>query len=441
MGRRRKGEPPRYRFHKQSGQAVVSLPRGDGTYHDVLLGPFDTPESRLEYARVIAEWEANGRQMLCRKGGATGLSLNEVILAYWQHAEGYYRHPDGTPTSEADNIRLALRPLKRLYGHTSAADFDSLALEALREEMVRAGHCRNRVNKDVSRVRRLFKWAAARKLVPLSVHESLATVEGLRAGRSAARETAPVRPVAEEVVEATLPFMRPQVAAMVKLQQLSGMRPGEVVAMRGMDLEMSGKVWAYRPGSDAGPHGKHKTAYRGQSRVVLLGPKAQVLLKPWLRLNLQEYLFQPRESAAQYRAELRRARKTPLTPSQARRRPKKDPKRSPGDRYRVSSYDHAVMSACDAAFPPPEPLARRPGETMKGWLARIGPEGWAEVRKWRKAHRWRPNMLRHAKATQIRREVGLDAARAVLGHRSPQVTEVYAELDAAQAAEVMERLG
>src|SRR5262245_32601021 len=59
MGRRRKGEPPRYRLHKHSGQAVVSLPRGDGTYRDVLLGPYDTPESRLEYARVIAEWEAN----------------------------------------------------------------------------------------------------------------------------------------------------------------------------------------------------------------------------------------------------------------------------------------------------------------------------------------------------------------------------------------------
>jgi hypothetical protein len=32
MGRRRKGSPPSYRLHKQSGQAVVSLPRGDGTY-------------------------------------------------------------------------------------------------------------------------------------------------------------------------------------------------------------------------------------------------------------------------------------------------------------------------------------------------------------------------------------------------------------------------
>jgi hypothetical protein len=219
------------------------------------------------------------------------------------------------------------------------------------------------------------------------------------------------------------------------------MRPGEVTVMRGLDLEMTGKVWAYRPGSDAGPHGKHKTAYRGQSRVILLGPRAQEVLRPWLRLNLQEYLFQPREAMAQYRAELRRKRKTPVTPGQAKRRPKKNPRRTAGDRYRVSSYDHAVMDACDTAFPPPEPLARREGETKKGWLARIGAEGWAEVQRWRKAHRWHPNQLRHAKATELRREFGLDATRAVLGHRSPQVTEVYAELDLNRAAEVMERLG
>jgi hypothetical protein len=54
---------------------------------------------------------------------------------------------------------------------------------------------------------------------------------------------------------------------------------------------------------------------------------------------------------------------------------------------------------------------------------------------------WHPHQLRHTKATEIRRAVGLDAARAVLGHRSPAVTEVYAELDQTKAAEVMERLG
>jgi integrase len=426
---------PKYRRHKPSGQAVVTL-----SEHDHYLGKYDTPESHAEYDRLIAEWLANGRQAP-RKAKAANLTVNEVMLAYWQHAEEYYRHPDGSSTSEADNLRLALRPLRRLYGHTAAADFDSLALEALRDEMIREGHCRNRVNKDVSRVRRLFRWAAAKKLVPLSVHESLGTVEGLRAGRSAARETDPVKPVAEAVVEATLPHMRPQVGAMVRLQLLTGMRPGEVVVMRGMDLETTGKVWTYRPGSDQGPHGKHKTAYRGQTRVILLGPRAQEVLRPWLRLNLQEYLFQPREAMAQYRAELRRDRKTPLTPSQAARRPKRNPKRMPGDRYRVSSYDHAVMDACDAAFLPPAPLAQRADETKKEWLKRIGAGRWAEVKRWRKAHRWHPNQLRHAKATQVRREAGLDAARVVLGHRSPAVTEVYAELDLGRAAEVMEKLG
>jgi integrase len=107
----------------------------------------------------------------------------------------------------------------------------------------------------------------------------------------------------------------------------------------------------------------------------------------------------------------------------------------------VSSYDHAVMGACDAAFPPPAPLARLGGETKKEWLARLGPDGWAEVKRWRHAHRWRPNQLRHTKATELRRECGLDAARAVLGHRSPQITEVYAEIDLAKAAQVMEKLG
>jgi site-specific recombinase XerC len=99
------------------------------------------------------------------------------------------------------------------------------------------------------------------------------------------------------------------------------------------------------------------------------------------------------------------------------------------------------MDACDAAFPPPEPLARRQDETKQEWLARIGPDGREQVHQWRKEHRWHANRLRHATATEIRREAGLDAARAVLGHRSPQVTEVYAEVDFGKAAEVMEKLG
>jgi hypothetical protein len=54
---------------------------------------------------------------------------------------------------------------------------------------------------------------------------------------------------------------------------------------------------------------------------------------------------------------------------------------------------------------------------------------------------WAPNQLRHNAGTRLRREFGLDTARAVLGHSTPVVTEVYAELDGAKAAEAMERVG
>jgi hypothetical protein len=42
-------------LHRQSGQAVVTLPDGLGGRRDVLLGNHGTPESRAEYLRVLAE--------------------------------------------------------------------------------------------------------------------------------------------------------------------------------------------------------------------------------------------------------------------------------------------------------------------------------------------------------------------------------------------------
>ncbi len=240
---------PKYRLHKPSGLAVVTL---DG--RDRYLGKHGTQDSKKEYDRLVAEWLANGRRLPQRAGGLDGLSVNELMLAYVRFAEEYYRHPDGRPTSELRNIKQALRPLKKLYGHTTAAAFDSLAFEALRGQMIQDGRCRNRISKDVARVKRLFRWGAARKLVSPAVPLGLAAVEGLRAGRSAAKETAPVKPVADAVVEATLPHLPRQVAPLAALQRLTGMRPGEAVIMRGADLEMGENTqsrFRHRPGIQA----------------------------------------------------------------------------------------------------------------------------------------------------------------------------------------------
>jgi integrase len=430
---------PTYREHKQSGQAIVTLPDGCSSRRDILLGKYGTEASRVEYARVISEWETAGRR-LAKNQGDSDLTVSELMVAFWKHAEQHYRHRDGTPTSELAEYRYSLRILKELYGNAAAGSFGPLALKAVRQKMIDSGWCRGVVNQRVGRIRRMFRWAVESELVGPTVLHGLQAVRGLQRGRSKARETEPIRPVSEALVNATLTYLQAPVVAMVRLQLVTGMRPGEVVIMRAMDLDMTGKVWLYRPGSDQGPHGQHKTAWRGHQRVIAIGPQGQEIIRPFLKTNLNAYLFSPKEAIAMFRADQRAKRKSRVQPSQLSRRKLRATK-TPGERYTVSSYGKAIVAACIRAFPPSGVLARRKGETAKQWRARLTSQQKADLLNWCREHRWHPNQLRHTKATEIRREFGLDAARVVLGHRSPQVTETYAEIDVNKATEVMARLG
>jgi len=132
----RRKRVPSYRLHKQSGQAIVTLTDVLGGRRDVLMGPFDTPQSRAEYARVITEWESSGRRLVgaARRTGPS-LSIAELLLAYWRFAEGFYVK-DGKPTSEQDAIRSALRFVRVLYGQTDAKEFGPLSLKAVRQAMI-----------------------------------------------------------------------------------------------------------------------------------------------------------------------------------------------------------------------------------------------------------------------------------------------------------------
>ena len=50
-------------------------------------------------------------------------------------------------------------------------------------------------------------------------------------------------------------------------------------------------------------------------------------------------------------------------------------------------------------------------------------------------------MLRHAAATRLRHEMGIEAARVVLGHTSASTTEIYAEVDRLNAIDAMRKHG
>lgn len=400
---------PSYRLHKSSGQAVVTL---GGRDH--YLGKHSTPKSQREYNRLIAKWLVSGRAL---PADEAHLTVIEVVARYWQFATGYYSK-NGQPNTEAANIKVALRYLRRLYGHDSADAFGPRALKAVREAMVQDGHSRGHVNKQVARIRRLFRWAVESELVPPSVYHGLQAVTSLKRGRCDARETEPVRSVPDEFVAAIKPHVSKQIWSMVELQRLTGMRSGEVVIIRGRDLDMTGSLWLFHPE-------EHKTQHFGHERIVELGPRGQAILTPFLNPDLEAFLFSPIDATTERNAARRSERKSKVQPSQ-RGRLRPNPKRTAGNRYTPASYRRAIQRACDAA-----------DTTSKAKLVKEGKEPDGE----RVIPRWHPHQLRHNYATRVRREYGIETARILLGHRSVVATEIYAEADRMKAREIVAKIG
>ena len=378
---------PKHCLHRPSGRGRVIL-----NGREFYTGQWDTSIAQAEYERLIGEWLANGRQITAEMRGDV-LSVADLIAAYLAHQEPRYRQ------NEFDHFVVAYRPLRRLYGHTPAADFGPLALESVRNEIIKLGNGRSTIRDKVQRIVRMFRWAGSRELVPSHMYHALKSLEGLRAGEKGVPDSKEIPPVPTDHMAAVLPHVSAQVAAMIQIQSLTGMRPGEVVIMRTCDIDRRGSTWFYEPF-------QHKTKHRGHKRIVALSPQATLILKPWLQEDEPEaFLFSPADAEEARRRELRRLRKTPVQPSQ-RNRKREKPKIQPGDRYTTNTYRHAVHRACKAANIP----------------------------------QWSPNQVRHTVATIIGNEFGIEAAQVVLGHRHARVTEVYLERDRKRAAEFVGRL-
>jgi integrase len=415
---------PKYRKHRKSGQAVVTL---NGRDH--YLGKFDSKASHVEYDRLIGEWLAAGRNPLVTS--ANDISIVELCLRYGKFAIGYY----GGHSTVVPRLKCTIHYLRSLYGHTRAVEFGPLALRAVCDRMVADGLSRSYINDHLGRIKRIFKWAVGEQLLPIEAYQSLAIVPGLRRGRTTARETDPVAPVDDVIVEATLPHLPEVVADMVRFQRLTACRPAEMCIVRPCDVDRAGEVWQLRPY-------KHKTQYRGKQRIILIGPRAQEILLRYLARDPEAYCFRPCDSEAKRRAAAHQERTTPIScgnkPGSNRKR---RPKRSAGDHYTVDAYRRAIHRACDATFPPPGELAQQENETYAAWQARLTPCHRDELQKWQSAHRWSPNQLRHSAATEIRHRFGLDAAATVLGHARADVTQIYAERDMNLAASVARQIG
>lgn len=392
---RPKNITPAYLKHAASGRGYAVF---NGKWH--YFGPFDDPESKSAYLTLLSRWAQNGQQLL--DDMPTGLSVNEAILAYVKFATEFYRN---RRRSHEINSRIAraMRPLRAAFGLTPAAAFGPKAIKAIRATLIGDGLSRKTINHVTAEIRRMFKWAASEELVPSAVWHGLTTVSGLRSGESAAPEPKKVLPVPDEHIAAIREYVSKPVWALIELQRLTGMRAGEAVIMRGRDLDMTGKLWIYRPAF-------HKTDRHGHSREIMLGRQAQAIIKPFLREATEEYLFRPVDAVAEVAKRRSETRRTPKWPSHMERNAAKRKtvrRRSAGERYSTDSYRRAIIRACRQVGVP----------------------------------EWGTHQLRHAYATRVRKQFGIEAAAILLGHAGVAQAEIYAERDAEVAKAVARKIG
>lgn len=285
---------PKYSLHKPSGQARVRI---DGKDH--YLGEYGSPASKAMYEDLKQQWHINRGDV-----SAWSCTIDDLAIRFIEHAKEYYvKH--GEPTSEVNNMRVALRPLVKLFGPLRVANFQTKHIKQYRDKLINAGIARTSINRQLTRIKHVFRWGKEEGLVTAAALAEVLVSRGLREGRSRAVESEPVKPVASSAVKAVEPFVSRQVWGMIRLQTATGMRPGEIVRMRGCELNMSGKTWEYTPS-------RHKTEHLGKERVIFIGPRGQDVIREFLKPDLMAFLFSPIDARAEFDARRKANRKSPM---------------------------------------------------------------------------------------------------------------------------------
>jgi integrase len=301
---------------------------------------------------------------------ASAITIEQLCAQYQSWAETYYRKPSGRPTRAANNIRDALRALT-FMAQLPAEQMSPGALRQVQEQLDASGTlCRQTINERIRWIRRMYRWAAQRELVPDTLPSRLELVDALKRGRCTASDGPGVKPIDWDTVSETIAVAPLKLATMIELHWHTGMRPNELVQMGKSRIDRACDPWIYTPA-------EHKTEHHGLSRIIPLGQLCQGLLRAWWP-RCGELLFEGDNHG-----------------------------RLTGEPMRPLSYCQAIRR-----------LNERHGITP-----------------------WRPNQIRHATATRLRKELGIEAARVILGHRSASTTEIYAEVDAERARRIMRDFG
>ena len=241
----------------------------DGSYKEVVkaLGTQDraVAESVLQdRIRTEARWALGGGREV-----ADPPTIDEVFAQYTS------RYVSFLSAGSQDRWKsVSTLTLKYLRG-VRVDRLDLQDFRPIQQTYLSRGLTRKYVNGQIQQIKIAFKWAAQEGIVSSEDYQRVAMFPALKLGRTDAREGEPITAVDRAVTLRTAAVIGEPYSTIIRLLWHTGARSGEICALDARWLDMTGKVWRYRPKA-------HKTAHKGVNRLIVFGPDAQALLRPFL---------------------------------------------------------------------------------------------------------------------------------------------------------------
>lgn len=231
-----------------------------------LPGPKDSPESLQAFYAAASLIVATGAWA----AGPEPAKVETVAMLaarYHAHCLHYYRGK----SRQALYINYALKAMTDLFGALAVADFGPVHLKAVRKSLIDRGQVRRTANKRAAQIVACFAWGVEEGLIDAAVWQRIKAVKPIPKGREGALDNPKKKPITATQWELTLEHVSPAVRVALQVQRLTGMRSGELLAMKPQDVDMSGEHWIYTVK-------EHKTAAHIDEKLILIPKPAAELL-------------------------------------------------------------------------------------------------------------------------------------------------------------------
>ena len=214
---------PRYCRQKENGRPDRAYTMIAG--HRIHLGNYGSPESYECYTKVVNQ----PVEQLASPPAPTAPTVSMLMVAYLGYAIERY---GGEKAPEPVHIKLAMKVLRQTHGEILARDFGPKAYQVMRRAMIDKGWSRSYIGDQCQWIKRMVAWGVAEELLPPAARHALDAVPPLALGEFNVRETSPVKPVPDSIIDSTVKKMSPVVGDMVRIMRYTGMRRRIVSAIR-----------------------------------------------------------------------------------------------------------------------------------------------------------------------------------------------------------------